>query len=94
MCGICLGGFFCDVAFDVGVMPIVGDWPLGGGRGLFLMKCGMCTIYCVRTNDNLLCARNVFVENVLAHAVIETLPDHRSAVEVTRESHKSVFSNK
>ena len=35
--------FFCDVAFDVGVMPIVGDWPLGGGRGLFFMQCGMCT---------------------------------------------------
>ena len=50
----------------------------------------MWTIDCVRIDDNLLCARDVVVEIVLAHAVVEIVLVHISEVMLTQESHKSI----
>ena len=71
MCGTCLGGFLRDVAFDVDVMPVGGDWQFNGGGGSFFLQCGTCTVDLVHIDDKLLCDRDVVVENVLARYVIE-----------------------
>ena len=44
----------------------------------------MCTAGCVCTNDKLLCVRDVVVETVINHAVIEIVPARRSDVITTK----------
>ena len=80
-----------DISFYVGATPVGGGRSFDGGGGSFILKFGMCTVYCVRTNDKLLCARYFFVDNLLACAVVEIILERRSEFVLTRESHKSVF---
>ena len=67
----CLGGLLHDISFAVGVRPAGSDLPFNGGVGSIFLQCGMCTVYCVRTYGKLLCAIDVVVENLLAHAVVK-----------------------
>ena len=55
----------------VGMMPVDNYWKYDGDGVSFFLQWGMCTIYCVRTNDHLLFTRDVVVENLLAHAVVK-----------------------
>ena len=87
MCCTCLSGLLRDLDFYFGVAPVGGDCMFNGGGGLFVLKCVTYTIYCVFTNDKLLCAKAVFIENMLAYAVVKILLARRSEVVLTRDYH-------
>ena len=56
----------------------------------------MCTVYCVHPNDNLLWARYVVIETILALTFVEIVLAHRSKVFLTcgmDESHNIKFLN-
>ena len=69
-CGTCLGGLLRDIVFYAGVTPVGDDWPFDGNGESFVPQYCMGTVYCVRTDDKLLCARDVVVENVLKRALV------------------------
>ena len=78
-----------DIALSVRVLSVGKDWSFDGDGESFVPQCVTCTIYCVRTNEKLLCARYSIVDIVLACAVVEIVLDPIS--EVAHDSHESVF---
>ena len=89
-CGACLGGFLCDVAFAVGVTPVGGDYPFDSGVGSLFLQCGTCTVDFVCTDEELLCARDVVKENLLACYFVEIVLARGSEVVLTSESKRYV----
>ena len=64
--------------------------------GSFVPQFGTYNVDYVHTDDKLLFARDVVIENVLAHAFVEIVLAHRSEVFLphgTYESHDNSFCN-
>ena len=66
------------------MIAIGDDWPYYGDVRFFILNFSACNVACVSTDDKLLCARDVVVENVLTYAFVEIVLARRSKVLLNR----------